>query len=190
MRTLGQAATLTRQEWKKLECHANQKHCLIWALLRFTAARINEALQLRVRDVYHDPIRRIPLDSIVYRKETRKGKDKHHCVPVCSELRTYLKNYPVSVNLDDYLFPGSDGQPLSYEAVLKYLQRTAVKAQLDDKRITTHSGRRSAITQLAQQGTDLRTIQAISGHASIANLQRYIDTDPQRTRLALEGIFA
>jgi len=175
--------------WKKLESVANQKHRLLWAVLRFTAARINEALELRVMDVYKDSNRKIPLDEVVFRQETRKGKDKNHTVPICSELRLKLKDYTPSSNPEDYLFPGIDGR-LSYEAALVYLKRSAQKVGLDDKKIVTHCGRRSCITELARRGTDLRTIQAVSGHASLSNLQRYIETDPARTKSALEGIFA
>jgi len=189
MRTIGQASVLSNSEWKKLESVANQKHRLLWAILRFTAARINEALELRVMDVYKDSNRRIPLDEIVFRQETRKGKDKNHTVPICSELRLKLKDYSPSPNSKDYLFPGIDGR-LSYEAALIYMKRSAQKVGLDDKKIVTHCGRRSCITELARRGTDLRTIQAVSGHASISNLQLYIETDPDRTKSALEAIFA
>lgn len=189
MRTIGQASVLPESDWKKLESVANQKHRLLWAILRFTAARINEALELRIGDVYKDAIKRIPLDEIVFRQENRKGKDKNHTVPVCSALRLRLKDYIPSPNPEDYLFPGIQGR-LSYEGALTYMKRSAQKVGLDDKKIVTHCGRRSCITELARRGTDLRTIQAVSGHASIVNLQRYIETDPDRTKNALDTIFA
>lgn len=189
MRTIGQASVLSEADWRKLESVANQKHRLLWAILRFTAARITEALELRVKDVYKDSIKRIPLDEVVFRQETRKGKDKNHTVPISSELRIRLKDYTPSTNPEDYLFPGIDGR-LSYEASLAYMKKSACKVGLDDKKIVTHCGRRSCITALARNGTDLRTIQAVSGHASLSNLQRYIETDPDRTKNALERIFA
>lgn len=189
MRTIGQASVLSQSDWRKLESVANQKHRLLWSILRFTAARINEALELRIKDVYKDATKKIPLDEIVFRQETRKGKDKNHTVPICTELRLKLKDYTPSINPDGYLFPGIDGR-LSYEAALNYLKKSAEKVGLDDKKIVTHCGRRSCITELARRGTDLRTIQAVSGHASLANLQRYIEVDPERTKNALEAIFA
>jgi integrase/recombinase XerD len=106
MRSIGQASVLSESDWKKLESVANQKHRLLWSILRFTAARINEALELRTKDVYKDAIKRIPLDEIVFRQETRKGKDKHHTVPICSGLRIKLRDYTPSPNPEDYLFPG------------------------------------------------------------------------------------
>lgn len=188
MRTIGQASVLSEAEWRKLESVANQKHRVLWSILRFTASRITETLELRVKDVYKDPIRRIPLDEVVFRQETRKGKDKNHTVPICSELRKRLKDFNPSTKPEDYLFQGINGR-LSYEAALIYLKRSAQKVGLDDKKIVTHCGRRSCITELARQGTDLKTIQSVSGHASIANLHLYIQTDPDRTKNALEAIF-
>ncbi|TRV12824.1 MAG: site-specific integrase, partial [Microcystis wesenbergii Mw_MB_S_20031200_S109] len=120
---------------------------------------------------------------------TRKGKDKNHTVPICSELRTRLKDYFPSLNPDDYLFQGLNGR-LSYEAALIYLKKSAIKVGLDDKKIVTHCGRRSCITELARSGTDISTIQAVSGHASLQSLQRYIENDPDRSKRALENIFS
>jgi integrase/recombinase XerD len=168
---------------------ANNTHRTIWAITRFTAARIGEVLQLRVRDVYSDPKTREPLDEICYRRETRKGKDKNHTVPVSGELAKYLRSYSPPLDRDAFLFGNGRGGHLTYEAARAYLSRSAEKAGLGNKRITTHSGRRSCITALARNGVDLRTIQAVSGHASLNNLQRYIQVDPERKKKALEGIF-
>lgn len=188
-RILGQASVLSKREWADLDRVSNDTHRTIWALTRFTAARIGEVLQLRVKDVYADPVRRVLLDQICYRRETRKGKDKNHTVPICEELARYLRAYPAPVDRDSYLFPNGHGGHLSYEGARAYLTRAAEKAGLGNKRVVTHSGRRSCITELARKGTDIKTIQAISGHASIANVGRYIESDPARTKKALEGIF-
>lgn len=76
MRTIGQASVLSESDWKKLESVANQKHRLLWSILRFTAARINEALELRIEDVYKDAIKKIPLDEIVFGKKPEKARIK------------------------------------------------------------------------------------------------------------------
>jgi integrase/recombinase XerD len=191
MRKFGQASVLSEREWGKLEsvCDSNL-HRVVWALLRYTGARVGEVIQLRFEDVYVDYPNRQTHDLICYRKETRKGKDRHHTVPVCSQLKLLLRGY-VHPCQSVWLFPSPTDptKPISYEAVLRYLHRKAKLAGLEHLRITTHSGRRSCITELARNGTDLKTIQSISGHASLANLARYIETDPERTLNALEGIF-
>lgn len=191
MRKFGQASVLSNKDWQKLEFVCDSDHNrIIWALLRYTGARINEVLLLRFDDVYEDYEKRFIYDAITYRKENRKGKDKHHVVPVCSSLKLLLRGYVQPIK-SEWMFPSplDPTKPISYEAVLRYLKRKAVEAGLGNLRITTHSGRRSCITELARQGTDIKTIQAVSGHSSLANLARYIDTDPERTKNALEGIF-
>ncbi|MEG3436511.1 tyrosine-type recombinase/integrase [Pannus brasiliensis CCIBt3594] len=187
---LGQAAVLSAEQWARLEKYANPTHRLIWALCRFTAARISEALRLTVGDVYRDPAKREHFPEIVYPREIRKGRDKNHPVPVSSALSIYLKAYTPSLASDDWLFPGQKGNHLSYEAAIKYLQSCRNKAGLHNLKISTHSGRRSCLTELARNGTNIRVIQSISGHASLSNLQRYIEVDPKQKINALEGIFS
>lgn len=43
---------------------------------------------------------------------------------------------------------------------------------------SSHSGRRSMITNLANSGTDLNSIRVLAGHESVQTTQRYIDTNP------------
>lgn len=191
MRKFGQASVLSNKEWAKLESVCDSNHMrVIWGILRYTGARIGEVIRLRFNDVYEDYENRKTYDFIVYRKENRKGKDKHHTVPICNQLKMLLRGYVQPVK-SDWMFPSplNPDKHISYEGVLAHLKRKAIEAGLGNLRITTHSGRRSCITELARNGTDLKTIQAVSGHASLANLARYIETDPERTKNALEGIF-
>ncbi|WP_013322679.1 tyrosine-type recombinase/integrase [Gloeothece verrucosa] len=185
----GQAASLSNSDWAKLEKHCQSDlHKFIWALLRFTGARVNEVLNLKVSDVYDNNGK--PFDYILYRKETRKGKDKNHSVPVTNALHSYLAAYKPPT--DGYLFPSdrtSSGH-LSYEAVRDYLMKCATSAGLSHKAVKTHSGRRSLITNLISNGVDLRTVQAITGHSSIQNVIRYADSNPHRCKLALEGAYS
>ncbi|PSF33638.1 site-specific integrase [Aphanothece hegewaldii CCALA 016] len=191
MRKFGQASVLSQKEWSKLEsvCDVDY-HKMIWSLLRYTGARIGEVILLKVKDVYADYDNRLIYDAITYRKENRKGKDKHHVVPICAQLKLLLRGY-FQASESEWMFPSpiDPMKPISYEAVLFFLKRKSEEAGLGHLRITTHSGRRSCITELARHGTDLKTIQAVSGHSSLANLARYIETDPERTLNALEGIF-
>jgi integrase/recombinase XerD len=51
---------------------------------------------------------------------------------------------------------------------------------------SSHSGRRSMITNLANKGVGVRTLAAIAGHKSIAVTQKYIDVNPSMIRNAVE----
>ena len=51
---------------------------------------------------------------------------------------------------------------------------------------SSHSGRRSLITSLAQKGIGVRVLASIAGHKNIAVTQKYIDTNPEMCRNAME----
>ena len=53
---------------------------------------------------------------------------------------------------------------------------------------TTHSGRRSGLTNLAERGVGVRVLMALAGHKSIATTQRYIELNPTIMRNAVELI--
>ena len=51
---------------------------------------------------------------------------------------------------------------------------------------SSHSGRRSFITNLAERGISVRVLQHLASHANIATTQRYIDIKPSMLRSAVE----
>ena len=51
---------------------------------------------------------------------------------------------------------------------------------------SSHSGRRTFITRLASKGVSARVLQQLAGHASLNTTQRYIDTQPEMLRSAVE----
>ncbi|MDP4300215.1 tyrosine-type recombinase/integrase, partial [Leptothrix discophora] len=51
---------------------------------------------------------------------------------------------------------------------------------------TSHSGRRTFITNLAAQGVSVRVLAALAGHRSIQTTQRYIDVNDNMLRRAVE----
>lgn len=53
---------------------------------------------------------------------------------------------------------------------------------------SSHSGRRTMITSLAQKGVGVRVLAEIAGHRSIAVTQKYIDANPEMCRNAMNLI--
>ncbi len=53
---------------------------------------------------------------------------------------------------------------------------------------TSHSGRRTFITKLADKGVGVRVLMALAGHNSIATTQRYIELNPTVMKAAVELI--
>lgn len=51
---------------------------------------------------------------------------------------------------------------------------------------SSHSGRRTFITRLAEQGINVRVLAELAGHQHISTTQRYIDVNPQQMARAVE----
>jgi len=54
--------------------------------------------------------------------------------------------------------------------------------------VSTHSFRRTALTQMSSAGIPLRHIQEISGHNGLGTLQRYLEVTPEQRRKAVAVI--
>lgn len=64
------------------------------------------------------------------------------------------------------VFPYLESRSGRIDSMKKTFRRCVVRAGLDPKRATPHSMRHTAITNLAETGADVRTIQQFSGHKS------------------------
>jgi integrase len=53
-----------------------------------------------------------------------------------------------------------------------------------------HDTRHTAATRLLQAGTDPRTVMEITGHSDLEMLMRYLHTDEQRKRAAIDAVEA
>jgi site-specific recombinase XerD len=65
-----------------------------------------------------------------------------------------------------------DGIPITAQQIRKDLRRLAAKAGIA-RRVTPHMLRHTAATQLLEAGVDIRVVQRLLGHASIATTQIY-----------------
>lgn len=166
----GQAEALTKEMFQKVLSEIkNESHRLIFALCWYTTERPSAILQLKVSDVYADAAARVPLEKMVIAARTRKDK-KTREVPIAVALKQELKAY--SPPSEGYLFPGRLGH-LTFSAYDKGLRRVFDKLGL--RGYSTYSTRRGSLTTLSRSGVGIRQIQALSGHVSLGNLQRYIE---------------
>jgi integrase/recombinase XerD len=84
-------------------------------------------------------------------------------------LRAYWKRARPS----SWLFPGQEPGGHVSRGALQSACRFARRRARIGKRVTAHSLRHSFATHLLESGTDVRIIQVLLGHASIASTTRY-----------------
>lgn len=143
----------------------------VLALLYGAGLRISEALSLTRRKA---PVRGIDVLMI-------KGKGgKERMVPILPAVQQavedYLAKIPFGLEIDEPLFRGVRGGPLKPRLVQLAMARLRGALNLPET-ATPHALRHSFATHLLSAGGDLRAIQELLGHASLATTQLYTAVD-------------
>jgi integrase/recombinase XerD len=181
----GQATPFTRESYRLVRSNFEQRHHrLLFVLAWHTLERWGALLKLQVDDVYRVPEKRIPRTTIVIPASYRKDR-KTREVSVSKALERELSSYYPPGR--SWLFPSphDPGCHLSLRAADFALREALKKSGLDHLGYSTHSTRRGGITLLAEEGMHPRVIQAVSGHASLDVLSKYIEVSPKQKQVAL-----
>jgi site-specific recombinase XerD len=148
-----------------LECVRGLKHRAMLTTCYAAGLRISEVLHLRPTDI----------DSrrMVIRVEHGKGQ-KDRYVMLSPKLLELLRTWWRMARPTPWLFPGDrPGQAISKEAVEKACQKARRHGGIA-KPITPHLLRHAFAVHLLESGTDVRTIQLLLGHRSLATTARYL----------------
>lgn len=138
-------------------------------LLYATGARVSEIVQLDVDDLATGDVVRL------------RGKgSKERIVPVGSYARAAVDAYLTRVRPElsrrgratPRLFLGVRGAPLSRQSAWLIIRAAAERAELT-AHVSPHTLRHSFATHLLQGGADVRVVQELLGHASVATTQIY-----------------
>ncbi len=188
----GQAKILTKLELSKLfKEFRHHDHRLIYGICRYTGERISAVLKLAPLDVYD--LKGNVRPFLTFKGATRKGSrgkpGKTRQVSVSSSLADMLAAYPVDLKAQ-WLFPSPKDpkKHLTHQAADAALRVALDKAGLGDKGISTHSFRRTLITELSKSGISIRVIQRITGHAKLEQLSDYIEVSEEEMATALENL--
>ena len=138
----------------------------LYLLLYCTGLRINEALNIKTKDVAPE------MDIL--------GKGKKHrmiiLLPIILEaLNKYVTSCPYNLD-DNFLFVGIKGKKLHASYVDNRLEKLRYIHGLPEH-ASAHSFRHSFATHLVKNGADLRSVQDLLGHESLASTQIYTDID-------------
>ena len=173
----GRAKILTQQEIQLVfsNGHLNYRDKTLFGVCLFCACRIREACTLRTEDIYTP--KGFVRPRVVIRKANTKGKLATRSIPVIEDLRQLLNNYyPISGEV--YLFPGRCDGHISHDSAARILRMACKEVGIIG--VSTHSFRRTALTQMSNAGIPLRVIQEISGHRNLEQLQKYLEVSDEQ----------
>jgi integrase/recombinase XerD len=148
-----------------LESIASSKHRTILITAYAAGLRISEVTHLKITD--------IDSQRMMIRIAQGKGQ-KDRYVMLSLQLLEILRAYWKATRPKDWLFPGDiPGRPITTGAVEDACQK-ARRVSGIKKPITPHSLRHAFATHLLESGTDVRKIQLLMGHRSLASTARYL----------------
>jgi len=155
---------LSRGEVERmLECTKNTKHKVLLSLAYGAGLRVSEVVHLRVKDLDLD-------EGIVHIKQSKGKKDRITVIP--NRLKDDLRRCILGRDGNEYVFESQRGGCLTTSTAQKVFAMACKRAGIQ-KGATFHSLRHSFATHLLENGTDVRYVQELLGHANIRTTQRY-----------------
>ena len=132
-----------------------------------TGLRIGELVMIRLPD--------ISVREGVIQVRGKGNRERLVYVPgkqAMAVLRGFLEARRRIAGEHQELLVSWEGTPISAQHIRKRLRRLAAMAGIV-RRVTPHMLRHTAATQLLEAGVDIRVVQRLLGHASIATTQIY-----------------
>lgn len=199
---MSQARVLTEKEIRKVlnfcntQPHSARNRTMLLCT-HMAGMRVGEVAALRICDV-------LAMDGTVKEEialsasQTKGDKARTVLVPkkLRDELTSYLQQRFGLANLQAVtqtdtqraLFPTQKNPKRGFSAntLCQLFHKIYKDSQMYGA--TSHSGRRTFITKLADKGVGVRVLMALAGHKSIATTQRYIELNPTVMKAAVELI--
>ena len=163
-------------------------HKMLALTLRSSGARIGEVVQLRWRDVGKE--------QILFPATITKRKLKSREIFISNSFYKSLMDFKLDWTIykgrkptpEDYVFYGrKEGSHLSTRAFMLALDKALERAKIIGG--SSHSFRRTQLTQLHRKQVPLNVIKSISGHQSLNTLSLYLQVDDDEKRKA-RALFA
>jgi len=186
-----QAKTLTAEELRRvLDYTATRKHstrnrALVLASF-YSGCRVGELSSLTYTDVVDSEGK--VRDEIRLKAENTKTKEAR-IVFVNAKLKKELQQYanaykPADTQLKFFYSQKRKSNGYNANTLTQFFHYLYKKAGVFGA--SSHSGRRTFITKLANQGVSVRVLASLAGHRNISTTQAYIDVNDDMKRKAVE----
>ena len=197
---MSQAKVLSEKEIKKVikliesKRHSSRNRCMFLAT-HMSGARIGEIASLRICDVLASD-GTIKTEVYLSADQTKgsKGRTLYLSEKLRNEIELFLKTRfklreLLAVTLTDTtraLFTNQKNPNRGFSAstACQMFHYWYKEAKIESG--SSHSGRRSFITNLANKGVHVRILQELAGHSSISVTQKYIDVNYDKLRASVE----
>ena len=184
----GQATILSPAEIELLFTEGLQadRDRALFGFCLYTAARIAEACSILTEDVFTTTGK--VRDFVNIRKSATKGKLATRTIPVIEDLRSLLIVWQPHAG-PTYLFPGRHShhfRHITSDSAAVILREACRRVGIEGA--STHSFRRTALTQMSNAGIPLRVIQQVSGHRTLTELQKYLEVSDAQVRGAVSAL--
>lgn len=184
-----QAKTLTSMEIRRvLDFIATRKHAVrnrAMVLTTFLSGlRVGEVAALRYMDILDadEEVRsEVRLDAT--QTKGNEGRVVFINAKLQKELASYVKAVPY-INLADKLFYTQKNEGFTANTLTQFFHYLYRAVGIEGA--SSHSGRRTFITNLASKGVGVRVLMELSGHKNISTTQAYIDVNDDMMRKAVE----
>jgi len=144
-----------------------------------TSMRLSEILSIRRE---HIDIER----RVIWIPKAKAGQREQ---PITAHLARFLADYIKALPLGiPWLFPSPASKSGHTIDIRKPFIKTVIEAGLDPKHVVRHTLRHTAITHLVQAGIDLPTVKRISGHKTLAMVERYSHQNGQHIQAAMDRL--
>ncbi len=161
-----------------LSSNEGQRNRAIIETLYSCGLRVSELTGLKISELYLE-------ENFI--RVTGKGS-KQRLVPISEraihEIKLYLyhrNELDIKKESQDILFLNRRGRQLTRNMIFIIVQNAAEAAGID-KKVSPHTLRHSFATHLLEGGANLRVIQSMLGHESIATTEIYTHVDRERLR--------
>ena len=157
----------------------------IVALSFFAGLRAHEIASLSVGTVLGTEGRALPeIALLASQTKGNRGRKVFLSDRLRKELDRYVKTLGSELPPEQPLFLTQKGNAFTANAMCHLFRDIYREAGIAGA--SSHSGRRTFITNLAGKGVGVRVLAALAGHASISTTQRYIDVNDLQLRAAVE----
>ena len=164
--------------------HAVRDRAIVIASF-LSGMRAHELASLRLGDVISEDGRL--RDEIALDASQTKGRHARRVfvnAKLKKELGSYIKIACVGSIPSDPLFRSQKRRSFNANTMCQLFLN--IYAACGIKGASSHSGRRTFITNLANKSVSVRVLAVLAGHSSISTTQRYIDVNDQQLRNAVE----